>query len=130
MEQQYDQLLEALETCERGSKEFLKIVNELEVLAESGHYDACEILAELMSTEQSVRDPRIAYFWYYIASKHQGFRTAFKNEGSIETYVGPEGDFRNEAMVAELIEVIGIDAVGALDDKAEEWMLKHPAIRS
>ena len=78
MEQQYDRLLEALETCERGSTEFLKIVDELELLAESGYYEACEILAELMAIEQSVRDPRMAYFWYYIALKHQGFRTGLE----------------------------------------------------
>ena len=128
MDDAYERLLQELDECDRNSTEFVEIVEKLKDLAKSGFYDACETIAELTSLEPSIYNPKSAYVWYYIALKHQGYRTELANEGTPDYYTGPEGDFRNEAMVSELVDEIGVQELSSLDQQAEEWITSHPAL--
>lgn len=117
--------MQELETCERGSSNFIEIFEGLKDIAEEGFYDACEIVAELQALEACVYDAEAAYIWYYIALKHQGYNTVLQNEGTELNYLGPVGDFRNEAIVSSLVEKLEVSKLANLDSKAEQWIRTH-----
>lgn len=107
----------------------LTLFEALRSLADAGFLDACGILAELQALEPDVYGRAEAYKWYYIALKREGFSVDYRNEyGSDERYLGPAGDFRNEPMVADLIEVLGVPNIPVLDRAAERWLATRIAI--
>lgn len=134
LEEKDENLMQELETCERTSSKLMKILEGFNNLAISGYYEACEILAELSALEPSVYDPEAAYIWYYIALKHQGYSTTFNNKRrdqyAEKCYLGAPDDFRNEPVVASLIEDIGLDNLIRLDYQAEEWMMNYPRVQA
>lgn len=118
-----------LESIEYGSADIRGIVNELRILAESGCYEVCEVLAEVLTLSDEMRDPAGAYVWYYVSLKTEGYSVELKNvTPDNETYYGDTDDFRNEAMVSDLIDELGQSRLAKLDAMAEEWMAAHPRV--
>lgn len=130
LEKEYDQLLGRLGSYDEPASELLSILRDLISVAERGYYLACEPIAELFALAPSVRDPHEAYVWYFVAFKFDGYRTALENQGTSNNYVGNVGDFRNESMVSELVDEIGISRLKDLDRRAEEWIKAHPSVQS
>ena len=122
----FRKLTAQLDVAKSGNADFRSLFAELKNLAETGFLDACGLLAELQAVEPDVYDPAAAYKWYYIALKRDGFLTDYANEnGSDESYLGPVGDFRNEPMVSDLIQTLGVGSIPRLDDEAEQWLAAH-----
>lgn len=99
---------------------------QLESLVLDGYLEASGLIAELYATEPAIYDPGKAYLYYHLSFRNEGLDTRFDNlyEGSNQ-YLGAVGDFRNETPVAELIEVLGITRIKALDAKAMAWFTQH-----
>lgn len=125
MHSRWESLAQELEYCDSKSGRFFEIFEELKELASRGICEACEMLGEMQSLDPVVYDLEAAYVWYYIALKSQGYSVAYRNEGSGNAYVGPEGDFRNEPMVADLVERIGLERIKILDSQAEAWFSRN-----
>lgn len=127
-EASFQRLVSELDKTRSGCSKFRPLFSELRALADAGFLDACGLLAELQAVEPDVYDPAEAYKWYYIALKREGFSVEYRNEyGSPESYLGPIGDFRNEPMVSDLIQTLGVPNIRALDRAAEEWLATHAA---
>ena len=75
-------------------------------------------------------DPEAAYRWYYIALSQDGYSVQFEDINlDPPYYCGPDGDFRNESMVSELVVLLGWDRVRQLDKEAAEWMSERGLIK-
>jgi hypothetical protein len=110
----------------REGPEFRQAVHELQELAEAGHPEAAQELAEVLALPGPYHDPESAYKWYYIALSQQGYAVQFDDQ--IHTpphYGGPPGDFRNESMVSSLVETLGFDKVRFLDAEAAHWLAER-----
>jgi hypothetical protein len=106
----------------------------LSVLAEGGALEAAEALAEYYAFQHLSgphQDNEKAYKWYYLAFEATGSSVAFNNQSLSESsYLGVIGDFRNEAVVSELVEGIGLSRVQTLDHEAAAWLDQHGRLRS
>lgn len=61
--------------------------------------------------------PEEAYKWYYIDWDDRNHRPPY--------YCGPDGDFRNESIVSELVVMLGWDRVRQLDAEAAQWLAER-----
>ncbi len=121
----YQAVAAALERywADQSSVEFEAALSLLRSLAEETHLEACEYLAEILATSPIHRDISGAYKWYHIALSQQGYGVEFKDlNHSPPHYSGPDGDFRNEAQVSELIAELGFGRARELDREAATWL--------
>jgi len=63
------------------------------------------------------RQEKICGFWYYIHFAGQdGYTMEFDNQQEpSDIYYGKVGDFRNESMVSELVDKLGINKIKEID---------------
>jgi hypothetical protein len=124
----FSEIMDRNEACydRRESKEYHQVVQDLKELAESGHIEAAEQLAEFLSFQGPYFDPATAYKWYYIALSRKGHKVAFEDLNHTPAhYCGPVGDFRNESMVSGLVDILGFEKIRSLDAEAARWLAEH-----
>ncbi len=109
---------------EPTSELFLKTFNGFIEYAENGNIDCAGVIAEVYSYVKPHEDLEKAYCWYHIYYAGQdGYIMDFDNQnGSNEIYYGKVGDFRNESMVSELVDKLGIPKIQELDEKAKDFL--------
>jgi RNA recognition motif-containing protein len=108
------------------SQEFREVVHDLQELAEVGHVEAAQQLADILALPGLYYDPKSAYKWYYIALSQQGYTVEFEDRNHTPPYYcGPVGDFRNESMVSCLIGRLGFDNIRSLDTEAARWLAER-----
>lgn len=103
-------------------QDYERFISELVEFVEKGHSDAALALGEeLFSTR-----PEESYKWYYIGHYLSGYSVDWNDENhSPPHYGGPEGDFRNESMVSELVEKLSFETARKLDQVAARWLEEH-----
>ena len=90
---------------------------------ESGDLDHAGLVAELLAMPGPHHDAANAYKLYHVAHALDGYLVAWANESDdVSRYFGPVGDFRNEAMVSDMISELGVDALLELDASAQELL--------
>ena len=96
-------------------------------MAAQGYVETAALLGEIQPLERPVCDHEAAYRWYYIdARARDSFTATYQNRsGTSDHYVGPAGDFRNEPLVADMIEIFGVGKIPGLDREAEDWLAQH-----
>jgi RNA recognition motif-containing protein len=108
------------------SQEFRDFVHDLQELAEAGHVEAAQELANVLALPGPYYDPESAYKWYYISLSQQGYTVQFEDRNRTPPYYcGPVGDFRNESMVCGLVDTLGFDKVRSLDAEAAHWLAER-----
>ena len=69
----FSDLIDRLAHCDRREgPEFGKLVHDLHELAEAGHVEAAQELADILALPGPYYDPESAYKWYYIALSQRG----------------------------------------------------------
>ena len=127
----YDELSDILDRFEDHydrpeSPEFHNVLRDLQVLAEAGHAEACQEVADVLALPGPNYDPESAYKWYYIGLSQKGYNVAWEDHNHTPPhYCGPVGDFRNEPMVSELVITLGWERVRQLDKQAAQWMAER-----
>lgn len=111
-----------LDSTDQNYVSLPEAVKYLEKAAQNGSVDAALQLAEIFSTEKSLRNPQIAYQWYYI-----GY---FKKDGKVhELNPKPdapvEGDFRTELNVDALVKELGAEKIKEIEKQAKDWLAKY-----
>ena len=130
LDTEFGRCWEALEDAwdRPASAAFRRALSRVRALAERGHQDAVEGLAEVLAVTAEPRDPAAAYVWYYVAYARQGYSVAFADLGDVPGhYHGPDGDFRHEAPICDLVDELGLDRVRALDAEAAALLARLPA---
>lgn len=125
MSVQFDDAIDRLSAHreQSASPEFRQALADLRTLAEIGHVGAALALADELAMHGPNHDPESAYKWYYIALSQQGYTVGWEDHNHTPPhYRGPDGDFRNESMVSELVSKLGWDRVRQLDDEAAKWL--------
>jgi hypothetical protein len=108
----------------QGTQEFWRALERLAAVAEQGSIEAAEHLAEIQACSGPHHNAESAYMWYFIALSQQGYKTDFQDQNGIPpSYGGPDGDFRNESMVSDLVSEIGFERVRELDKEASAWLM-------
>ena len=96
-----------------------QISSRARVVCKTGHAEAARSLADELVWSR----PEEAYKWYYIGLSQQGYSVGWHDENhSPPYYCGPVGDFRNVAMVSDLVVSLGWERVRQLDEEAAQWM--------
>lgn len=114
---------------DEGSDEYGEKLEQLKAIAETGAVEAAGALAEFLALPGPRHDPEQAYRWYLIALAAEGFSTQYQNKfDDGVNYLGPVGEFRNEAMVSSLIGRLGLQRIQELDLEAEQWRRSDPAV--
>ncbi len=99
---------------------------ELQVLADAGDLHACDLLAEILATSETHRNVAAAYFWYFITLSQEGFSVRFEDRNhSPPHYGGPDGDFRNEVPVSDLVDELGFARAQEIDAEALAWLQRR-----
>ncbi len=103
------------------------MLSELVRFAEKGWEDAALALGSELGAHGRDRDPEAAYRWFHIGySWTDGYSTDWADDGdNAPYYSGPVGDFRNEALVSELVDEIPHDKLRELDAEAQHWLSTH-----
>lgn len=115
---------------DQGGAGFRAAAGRLRALAERGDLEAGGYLAEILALDGPLRDAEEAYAWYYIVLSRQGYAMDFDDQvGSPPLYGGPEGDFRNEATVSDLVAELGFARIQELDREAARRLEDQPAPR-
>jgi hypothetical protein len=110
----------------RSGPEFAQMLADLRILAESGHIEAAQELADQLALPGPHHDPVAAYKWYYISLTRQGYTAWWEDHNHTPPYYcGPVGDFRNESMVSDLVLELGWERVWQLDKEAAQWMAER-----
>ena len=107
----------------QDSLEFTLALSKLNDFAELGSIDAAEYLAEILAHDGPNHDAASAYKWYFVALSSQEYLTEFNNISDIpHRYCGVIGDFRNESMVSDLVDELGLEHVRQLDSEIRQWL--------
>jgi hypothetical protein len=131
MSVQFDDAIARLEAHhdQPASPAFRRVLADLRTLAEAGHVDAAHALADELATRGANHDPESAYKWYYISLSQQGYTVGWEDHNHTPPYYcGPDGDFRNESMVSELVIKLGWDRIRQLDQEATKWLADRRGI--
>ena len=105
---------------------FARFLAELQKFAEAGWAEAAQALGEELSKPGTGFKPDQAYKWYYIGLSLDGYNVDWNDTNhSPPYYCGPAGDFRNEAIVSDLVVLLGWERVHELDDEAAQWLADH-----
>ncbi|MEM1225658.1 MAG: hypothetical protein AAGJ40_08165 [Planctomycetota bacterium] len=104
-----------------------ELISELIRFAEAGWEDAALQLGVELSSPGPDRNIEDAYRWFHIGySWTEGYSTNWSDDGSNAPYYsGPDGDFRNEAPVCELVDEIPHGKLMDLDTEAQSWLSTH-----
>ena len=123
----FSDLIDRLAHCDRREgPEFGKLVHDLHELAEAGHVEAAQELADILALPGPYYDPESAYKWYYIALSQRGYTVQFEDHNRTPpNYCGPAGDFRNESVVSGLVDTPGFDKIRSLDAEAARWLAER-----
>ena len=106
--------------------DFPKFVAELQAFVEAGHADVARALGEELSMPGLGHRPDEAYKWYYIGLSQEGYSVDWDDRNHRPPYYcGPDGDFRNESIVSDLVVMLGWDRVRQLDQEAAQWMAER-----
>ena len=127
LQQEYDRVLAQLETVGDDRDKVRALFARALELAEQGYLEAAALLGELQALEPAVRDAAAAYRWYYIDAARSGSLSVELQNRSDDAqhYLGLPGDFRNEPIVADLIEMFGVSRIPELDREARAWLERH-----
>ena len=107
------------------SPEYVQAVRTICSAVESGAIEFAGVAAEALAFDGPHHDAARAYVYYYLAYSQEGCSVAWANEvDESNHYMGPVGDFRNEAIVSDLVAELGVSALHALDLRAAE-LLRH-----
>ncbi len=138
-DQQIDNLYGSIDKSfgDPSSDEFTQAFKKFIALAEGGHEGAVGMIAEIYSHLEPHKDIEKSYFWYYIHyANEEAYIMEYDNEDDTgEGYLGKNGDFRNEIVVNELINQLGIIKAKELEEKAKAYMYRkakntnqHPVV--
>lgn len=101
------------------SEEFAEALALMRAAVEGGALEDAGLVAEITAFPGPHHDAAVAYKLYYVSHALDGALVAFANESDQpEHYLGPVGDFRNEAIVSDLVSELGLAALPALDAEA------------
>ena len=117
----YDTICDRLEANweDQDGDEFRAAFSGLQSYVLGGGIDGAEYLAEIRWLDGPHQDLEDAYRWYYVTHAHAGALVEYHNEsGMPDYYCGPSGDFRNESVVSNLIDRLGLERIRALDIEA------------
>jgi hypothetical protein len=107
------------------SPEYVQAVRVICSAVENGAFDLAAVAAEALAFDGPHHDAARAYVYYYVSYSQEGYSVAWANEADEPNhYLGPVGDFRNEAIVSDLVAELGVSALTALDMRAAE-LLRH-----
>ncbi len=127
-DEKLDKLFKDFEAAweEPASELFLQTFKGFIEYAENGNSDCAGVIAEVYSYVKPHEDLKKAYYWYHIYYAGQdGYIMDFDNQDATnEIYYGKVGDFRNESMVSELVDKLGIPEIQELDEKAKDFLSK------
>jgi len=124
----YEILLDRFEECDGNvtSSECKSTVEDLTSYVNEGGLDGAGLLAEIQAIYEPYLDQEQAYINYYVNYALEGYSVKFDNqEDDPVNYYGADGDFRNESMVSELVDAIGIPKVKKLDSMAMNILDQH-----
>ena len=111
---------------DQTSLAFRTALTELQALADDGDLNACELLAEILATSETHRNVAVAYFWYFVTLSQEGFSVRFEDlNHSPPYYRGPDGDFRNETPVSDLVVTLGFARAQEIDVEALAWLKRR-----
>jgi hypothetical protein len=103
------------------SDEFKNALAILRSAVLTGHLQYAGLVAEVTGLPGPNHDASLAYTLYHVAYAVDGYAVSWANESDDPShYLGPVGDFRNEAMVSDMIQELGLAAIPALDAAASE----------
>ncbi len=108
------------------TERFKNAFNSFIEYAENGNNNCAGMVAEVYYVVEPYRDFEKAYFWYYIYYAGQnGYYMEFDNQQeSSHNYYGKIGDFRNESMVADLVNKLGFEKVKEIDIMSRKLLNK------
>ncbi len=110
----------------QGSAVFGGALSRLRTVAEAGCVEAASALAEIFALPGPRYNPEEGYRWYFISySIEESYSTEFQNERDDSHYLGRLDDFRNESMVNELVDKLGLDRIRQLDIEVNAWLRDH-----
>ena len=116
---------ESFHSASRGSDKslFRKLLAHLEGFAKRGSRLAPEAIAEALALSERWRDPELAYVWCHVHYRQEGYSTSFDPQPPLGgVYYGALDDFRNEAMVSDLVDELGLERIRKLDAIAGELL--------
>jgi len=117
---EYEILLNRFEECDGdvSSSECKSIVMELTKYVDLGGLEGAGLLAEIQALYEPYLDLEQSYVNYFISHALEGYVMKFENqEDNSVVYYGAIGDFRNESMVSEIMDEIGMSKAEELDAK-------------
>lgn len=118
---------ETLETAEADTEEYAAAFATLRTAVEAGGFEYVWAVAEAAALDGPCRDAALAYMLYHVAHAIDGGSVAWDNRSpDAGRYLGPDGDFRNEASVSDLVDEPGLEALPPLDAQAGRLLARHP----
>jgi hypothetical protein len=94
---------------------------------DGGALEYAGLVAEALALDGPHHDAGSAYVYYYVAYSQDGYLVAWANENyEPNQYLGPDGDYRNGAMVSGLVRELGVAALRALDERAAAILQRGP----
>lgn len=88
--------------------------------------DYGQLLGEMYAFSMAYRNPEKAYYYYYVGLSQDGYSVGFRDENHDPPYYcGPNGDFRNESQVSELVIELGWEEIEQIDRKARGWLIQN-----
>ena len=125
----FDELEELIES--NKDEAYKKCFQNIEAIAKEGNRDAIEIIAEQYADNDIIQNHEKSYFWYHLYyaldDEADPYKTKFENMEPDPDYPnhygGKTGDFRNESMVSDLIEKLGLKKIKIIDAEVEKFLL-------
>lgn len=124
--ERFEELRETFNQLDPDSEDYIKVFMEIRKMAESGLFEATDLVAEICAFDRRLYDPEAAYKFYNIAKAADGFSVKFQNlSNSQKHYTGEVGDFRNEPQVSDLVDQLGFERCIMLDVEADKWRSRY-----
>jgi hypothetical protein len=102
-----------------NSEDFSDALSTLRAAVEAGMVQFAGLVAEIVAFPGPHHNAAVAYKFYYVSHAGEGYLVALANESDDPShYLGPVGDFRNEAIVSDLVRELGLASLPALDSEA------------
>jgi len=110
---------------DQSSEEFAEALATLVSAVEEGDLQYAGLVAEIFALPGPRHNAALAYKFYYVSHSEDGYMCKWANESKDpQHYLGPVGDFRNEAMVNDMMLELGLSAIPALEAEAAKLVAR------